>query len=187
MTSQDWKLGSVRAGEEAAWSYEPSYARQVMGGVERLVIAPGKEPIRLVRELLPLLPEPYWLLYVLVVPRSENAAGRYQSAQRHSREEVLALLDRFEAYLEKDGRHNLWIAAPPSGQLVYDRHDVIYAYGPITEIVARLKEKGFAEQEMIRVPVPHTHHYHEELDADELALLGHWEWVHSELQENDNL
>ena len=55
-----------------------------------------------------------------------------------------------------------------------DRHEVIYAYGPVAEIVARLKEKGFAEVDMIRMPVPHSHHFHEELDADEgdAGVLG---------------
>ena len=68
-----------------------------------------------------------------------------------------------------------------------DRHEVIYAYGPIAEIVARLKEKGFAEVEMLRTPVPHSHHFHEELDADEQAMLEYWEWIQSELQETDDL
>lgn len=97
------------------------------------------------------------------------------------------MLDRFENYFASDGRHNLWLAAPPAGQLVFDRHEVIYAYGPIAGIVARLKEKGFAEVDMIRVPVPHSHHFHEEQDADEHAMLAHWEWMHSELQETDDL
>ena len=99
MSSQKWKLGTVRAGQDVAWSYEPSYARQVVGGVERLVIAPGTAPMGLLRELLPLLPEPLWVLYVLVTPRGEATAGRYQSAKPHGRDEVLALLDRFEDYL----------------------------------------------------------------------------------------
>jgi hypothetical protein len=187
MTSRNWKLGTVRAGEDVAWSYEPSYARQVVGGVERLVIAPGTAPVALLRELLPLLPEPLWVLYVLITPRSDAPAGRYQSATPHTREEVLAMLDRFENYLANDGRHNLWLAAPPAGQLVFDRHDVIYAYGPIAEIIARLKEKEFAEVDMIRVPVPHSHHFHEELDAEENAMLAHWPWMPSELQETDDL
>jgi hypothetical protein len=187
MTAQKWKLGTVRAGEDVSFKYTPSYARQVVGGVERLVIAPGAAPIGLLRELLPLLPEPVWVLYVLVTPRSDAPAGRYQSAKPHTREEVLALLDRFESYLASDGRHNLWLAAPPAGQLVLDRHEVIYAYGPIAEIVARLNEKELAEVDMIRVPVPHSHHFHEELDADEQAMLAHWEWMQSELQETDDL
>ncbi len=187
MTAQKWKLGTVCAGKDAPWNCPPSYARQVVGGVERLVIAPGASPVAMLRELLPLLPEPIWVLYVLVTPRSEAPAGRYQSATAHSREEVLALLDRFENYLACDGRHNLWLAAPPAGQFVLDRHEVIYAYGKIAEIVARLKEKEFAEVEMIRVPVPHSHHFHEELDGDEQAMLEHWEWMCSELQETDDL
>jgi hypothetical protein len=187
MTSHKWKLGTVRAGADVAWSCEPSYARQVVGGVERLVIAPGVAPVALLRELLPLLPEPVWVLYVLITPRSEAEAGRYQSARPHPREEVVALLDRFENYFASDGRHNLWLAAPPAGQLVLDRHEVIYGYGPIAEMVGRLKEKHFAEVETIRVPVPHSHHFHAEMDEDERAVLEHWEWVHSELQETDDL
>jgi hypothetical protein len=187
MTSQNWKLGTVRAGKDVAWNYEPSYARQVVGGVERLVIAPGAAPIEFVRELLPLLPEPVWVLYVLITPRSDAPAGRYQSATPHPREEVLALLDRFESYLTTDGRHNLWLATPPAGQLVLDRHEVIYAYGPVAEIESRLKTKAFTETDMIRVPVPHSHHFHEELDAEEHEILAHWEWMHSELQETDDL
>jgi hypothetical protein len=158
-----------------------------MGGVERLVIAPGRGPVALLRELLALLPEPVWVLYVLITPRSEAPPGRYQSATAHTREEAAALLDRFENYFELDGRHNLWLAAPPAGQLVMDRHEVIYAYGPIAEMAALLKEKHFAEVEAIRVPVPHSHHFHEEMDEDERAVLEHWEWAHSELQETDDL
>jgi hypothetical protein len=67
------------------------------------------------------------------------------------------------------------------------RHEVIYAYGQIAEIVARLREKNFAEVEMISVPVPHSHHFHEEMDAEEREVLAHWEWVQSELQETDDL
>jgi hypothetical protein len=190
MTSKVWKLGTVRNGEDVECCYPPSFARQVIGGVERLVIAPGPDPIAKLRELLQLLPEPLWVLYVLVVPRgngSESAAGRYQSATPHSRDEVLALLERFEEFLAGDGRHNIWLAAPPAGQLVYDRHGVIYAYGPIAEIAARLKQQNFAEAETIRVPVPHSHHYHSEFDSDERAMLAHWEWLHSELQQQDDL
>jgi hypothetical protein len=40
---------------------------------------------------------------------------------------------------------------------------------------------------MIRVPVPHSHHFHEAMDAEESEVLGHWEWVQSELQETDDL
>jgi hypothetical protein len=187
MTSHKWKLGTVRSGQDVAWIYQPSYAHQVVGGVERLVIAPGPTPVALLRELLPLLPEPLWVLYVLVTPRSDAPAGRYQSSQPHTRAEVESMLERFENYFACDGRHNLWLAAPPAGQLVFDRHEVIYAYGPIAEIVTRLKTKDFAESEMIRVPVPHSHHFHEELDCDEHAILAHWEWLHSELQETDDL
>jgi hypothetical protein len=53
--------------------------------------------------------------------------------------------------------------------------------------VARLKEKNFAEVETIRIPVPHSHHFHEELDDDEKAILEYWEWGLAQLQETDDL
>ena len=187
MTTANWKLGTVRAGEDVEVRYAPSYARQVTGGVERLVIAPGRDSVALLKDLLESLPEPLWVLYVLVTPRGESPAGRYQSAAKHTRAEVMELLERFGPYLEHDGRHNLWLAAPPAGQLILDRHEVIYAYGPVAEIAAQLKENGFQEEDAIRVPVPHSHHFHAELDADEIAILNHWEWLHGELQETDDL
>ena len=187
MTTANWKLGTVRAGEDVEFHYAPSYARQVTGGVERLVIAPGHGPVALLTDLLEMLPEPLWVLYVLVTARGERAAGRYQSAQKHTRAEVLALLERFGPYFEHDGRHNLWLAAPPAGQLVLDRHEVIYAYGPVAAIAERLQENGFKEEDAIRVPVPHSHHFHAELDDDEKAILDYWEWLHSELQQTDDL
>ena len=177
----------MRAGEDVEVRYAPSYARQVTGGVERLVIAPGHGSVALLKDLLEMLPEPLWVLYVLVTPRGERPAGRYQSATQHTRADVLALLERFGPYLERDGRHNLWLAAPPAGQLILDRHEVIYAYGPVADIAGRLLENGFKEESAIRVPVPHSHHFHTELDTDEKAILDHWEWLHGELQETDDL
>ncbi len=180
----------MRAGQDTAWNCAPSYARQAVGGVERLVIAGGTDAVALLRELLELLPAELWVLYVLVVPRGageDAAAGRYQSAHKRTRQEVLALLDRYAEFLNGDGRHNLWLAAPPSGQIVYDRHNVIYAYGPLPSMIELLKRKGFAEVDNLHVPIPHTHHYHERFDADEEAMLAHWEWQKSELQETDNL
>ena len=172
MRPQKWKLGTVRAGQDVAWSYPAELCPPGNGRSGTTGDCAGRTPRWAAARTAALLPEPLWVLYVLVTPRSEAAAGRYQSATPHTREEVLALLDRFEKYFACDGRHNLWLAAPPAGQLVLDRHEVIYAYGPIAEIVARLKEKDFAEVEMIRVPVPHSHHFHEEMDAEERGDAG---------------
>jgi hypothetical protein len=182
-----WKLGTLREGADVEWNYEPSFARQVMGGMERLVIAPGVAPVVLLRGLLELLPEPLWVLYVLLTPLGGGEAGRYQSATPHSRAEVLALLERFEEFLECDGRHNLWLASPPAGQLVLDRHGVIYAYGPVAQIADELRNAGLEECDAIRSPIPHTHISHHALNDEQVAMQAHWPWVISELQETDDL
>ena len=82
------------------------------------------------------MPEPFFVLYVLVVSRKEeNETARYQSGEV-SRAEVQAFLERFEDYLENDGRHHIWIHSPESSAtLVYDNHDVIYCYGPLEILI----------------------------------------------------
>lgn len=103
-----YKLGNGAA-DDLPWANSPGWAIEELGKTERLVIAPPRETIHVLKALLNLLPEPLWLLYVLVVPRGEGASGRYQSPHPLSREDVTDFLATFEAFLERDGRHNLWI------------------------------------------------------------------------------
>ena len=69
--------------------------------------------------------------------------------------------------------------------LVYDRHNVIYAYGPLERFIAALESEGLTESKEVRFPVPHAHHYHAEFDVDERSVLKNEEWTLSPLHPGD--
>ena len=168
--------------------YADVWAREPMSGTERLTIAPSTNHVGLLKDLLDALPEPMWLLSVLVVPRGEGEAGRYQSPEPLSREEVTQLLAGFKDFLERDGRQNVWIrAASGTAMLVYDRHNLIYAYGDLTGFVSILTRHGLTEvpADSITVPDPHSHHYHAAFDSEAGRLLGSLAWNRTPLLEQD--
>ena len=69
--------------------------------------------------------------------------------------------------------------------LVYDRHNVIYAYGALDKFKKILTAQALAETPKIKVPSPHVHYYNKEYDADCRALLEYWSWQRSPLREQD--
>ena len=69
--------------------------------------------------------------------------------------------------------------------LIYDRHNVIYAYGPLNAWRDALAANGFTEAADVRFPSPHSHHYHQSLDAEEQRLFNHWDWHQTPLKESD--
>jgi hypothetical protein len=171
---------------ERRYEYQDVFAIEKTPRLERLVIAPTANQVSLMIELLRVMPEPYGILYVLVVPRSEAEAGRYQAANFKSRNETEDFLRRFKDFFENDGRHHIWIASPPSPDtLVYDRHNVIYAYGRLPEFETIALNRGLSKAEDVKFPSPHTHNYNAAFDRDEEDLLRHWPWVRSPLRDND--
>jgi hypothetical protein len=152
-------------------------AEKTSDGGSRLLIAPSTDQVELLIRLLQPMPEPFWLLYVLVVNRGDSELGRYQSPAPQTRDGAERFLRGFRAFLEKDGRHNVWIASASSADmLIYDRHNVIYAYGSLIEWRSILSEAGFSEIPLIRIPSPHSHHYHQSMDDEERRMVGYWEW-----------
>ena len=130
---------------------------------------------------------PFLLLYVLAIPRGGGEAGRYQNNYSFTAQQVREFLSSFTAFLEGDARHSLWIRSSDQGMLVHDRHNVIYAYGPLGRFVEVLDAAGLAESEEVRFPSPHVHHYHAEFDLDENRLLRNKEWwTLSPLQDADD-
>jgi hypothetical protein len=65
-------------------------------------------------------------------------------------------------------------------------HNVIYAYGRMTELEHVLSRRGLARVEKIEFPSPHTHNYHPIFDDDERDLLAYWEWEQSPLKNSDS-
>ena len=178
-----YKFGAVNGAQERSYQYSDTFALERTSGPERLVIAPSGQHVLLLCDLLSVMPEPFGVLYVLVVPRGQAEAGRYQIANPASRSEVESFLNTF---LEQDARHHIWIASAITSDLVvYDNHNVIYAYGRLSEFVHRLVKRGFKKEEAVRFPSPHVHKYNAIFDQDQGRLLNHWEWKRLPLQESD--
>src|SRR5215472_13782613 len=119
-----YKLGTFEP-EDREWNYGDVWATEITnGGGNRLVIAPAKGQIDILEALLQEMTGPFWVLYVLVIPRGEGEPGRYQSPEPQAESSILAFLHDFSDFLQKDGRHNVWIASESGSEmLIYDRHN----------------------------------------------------------------
>ncbi len=168
-----------------AYTYEGVVHHENQGGSNgRLVMAPATGQVALVKSLVSCLHEPLRLLYVLVVPRGANVMpGRYEAPEL-SRGEALDFLAEFSSFLEQDGRHHLWVASPGQGTVVYDRHNLIYAYGPLACYERQAVQQGLHAGRP-EVPSPHWHAYHPEFDASQNELLKRFGWIRSALRESD--
>lgn len=152
---------------------------------KRLQIGPTGNQIDLILQLADNLNPPYFILYVLVVKRLSNEYGRYESPTIDTKEELRDFLIEYKEYLETDGRHHIWIGTyDNSGLLIYDQHNVIFAYGQLDNFINTLKLKGYKEKEFA-FPFPHIHNFHEGNDIFEERILTHWDWDISPLGEND--
>jgi len=183
-----YKLGWMPDGQtEEPFVYPNVWAKEQTSGGERLAIAPRSGYVNLLEDLTSSFEEPFQLLYVLVVPRSEASPGRYQSEFSFDTSQLKSFLALYSDFLEQDARHNLWIR-PVSGQglLVYDRHNVIYAYGPVESFIATLTSAGLDESSAVGLPATvHVHHYHQEFDDAANRLLTQDKWIESPLRPGD--
>jgi len=127
---------------------------------------------------------PFHILYVLHTPRGEGVAGRYQSPLVQD-SELSDFLSRYSAFLKGDARFDLWIHSPGSnGTLVWDRHNLLYAYGPVECFTKALHGLGFSNGEP-NIPAPHQHFYREECDVDAFNILSAFSWRYSPLHPED--
>lgn len=190
-TTSDQKFSVVdAAGNSHAYLYPNQFAFDGTTGIDRLVIGAASKQIQLIIELGRGLPEPFGALYVLLTPRVAPNAGRYVTDALVSWAETQAFLWAFRRYFQGDGRHNVWITASPDGlhhggQLVYDSHNLIYAYGPIASYRRILQQAGFGEAESVTVPFPHSHSFVKEFDSEERRILNYWSWRHLPLAPED--
>ncbi|OON67426.1 hypothetical protein [Hymenobacter sp. CRA2] len=164
------------ASNEVAHDYGRVFEHERFEQFERLKIGASSAAIGLLRQLSECLPAPYFCLYVLVVSREGEEQGRYQSPPLETTAELTDFLQEFAPLLTTDGRHHLWAGATDkSGLLIYDRHNVIYAYGPLEAYKTALEALSYREQ-AFGFPVPHAHHFHAENDEQVRRLLAHWDW-----------
>jgi hypothetical protein len=182
-----YKFGQLNQnGDDVPYEYADIWAREKTSGPDRIAIAPRSHQTDLLYKLAECLEEPFLLLYVLVVPRSADEPGRYQSNYSFTLPQLRQFLTTYADFLEKDARHNLWIRPElGDGLLVYDRHNVIYAYDPLDKLVSKLISSGLTEADEVRYPSPHVHHYNSEFDSDQARILKEEQWTISPLRPGD--
>lgn len=189
MQPQSFKFGQFQDGNDTKvkqFFYPNIWNIEKFSGTERLIIAPESGQIDLIIELSQILPEPFGILYVLGVPRGGNEEGRYQNKQPVSRAEMEAFLNNFREFFENDARHHIWIVSLPSKSMfVYDKHNVIYAYGELEKFKQILIENDLTQSDVI-FPEPHIHSYNPKFDADETRVLTYAEWIKFPLAKGDN-
>jgi hypothetical protein len=172
-----WKFGHWVEGEALPFEYPEVYSVQSLGETERLAIAVRDRQVALLIELLEVLPEPFGMLYVLLESHRGYQPARYQSPEPTGRAETAAFLRAFSDYFERDGRHHLWLMSlPGQSTLVYDRHNVIYAYGPIDAFRSVLTARGLKEGK-IPFPTPHVHRSHRDFDEGEEGVMTYCGWM----------
>ena len=160
--------------------------RQPTSSGERLVIGPSSEHIEVMLAVARTwAAQQFYVLYVLLVSRNGAEPGRYQSPLIESFEDLQVFFYTHESFLESDARHHIWIGSPSNDVLlVYDQHNVIFAYGDLDGCERILASRGF-KQDKFWFPSPHAHSYEPTNDRQEEALLRYFPWHHSPLQKGD--
>ena len=179
------KLSYQQSDEWVAHSHPATFRTEVTSAGSTRVVAgvPAGDPLTFQR-LAESLEAPFMLLYVLHTPRGEGEAGRYQSPSL-SLGEAQAFLEQHAAFLSGDARFDLWIHSPgENATVIWDRHNLIHAYGPTGRYVSTLKALGF-EEGSPNLAFAHMHHYRQEFDNEAAAVLQAFAWRHSPLQAED--
>ncbi|MCC6953540.1 MAG: hypothetical protein IT290_05440 [Deltaproteobacteria bacterium] len=179
-------VSPTSSSEMIPFRHDNVFTRERTTGSDRLVVGPRTNHVRVLLDLASTWKGDYWLLYILAVSRTGHPAARYQTPVTLDFEELTEFFDSFGTFLEADGRHHLWVgSADQEGILVYDRHDIIYAYGALDEYEARLAQRGFRMGEA-KVPQTHEHQISSENDAQEGRILSYWEWLSVPLKPGDD-
>lgn len=181
------KFSSLVGTEFVPYCFPNTWDIEKTTGPDRLIIAPSSRQIELMIELAQAMPEPFGILYVLLVSRTDKEPARYQCPFPLERDEMELFLQTFQEYFESDGRHHIWLSSvPESSLLVYDQHNVIYAYGPLNQFELILGNKGL-RRGAVSFPDPHAHNYNEQWDGEEQRLLKYWDWLKSPLMAADEM
>ncbi len=179
------KLSHQVAGEWVPHSHQPNFSLISKDNVAPKIVAgiPSGDPALFAR-LVECLEPPYFLLYVLHTPRGEAEAGRYESPPV-SIEQFREFVNQFGSYISADARFDVWAhSSAEQATVVLDRHNQLFAYGPIEKFMSTLKSYGFSEG-LVDVSFPHQHHYRQEFDERAAAVLDAFEWAYSPLRTED--
>lgn len=179
------KIDALIGSDDVPFEYGNTFERETVGGLVRLRIGLDEAQDACVRELGLRLAGPFQLLYVLHTTRTGCELGRYESPGL-SAAQAQEFLDRFGPFLAQDARHDFWLRShDDDATIVLDRHNIVYAYGPLTVFEAALLRLGATPRGLPRIPDPHVHHYHQEWDESERNVLAALPWTRKPLRESD--
>ena len=169
-----------------AHDYGKVYAiQEIKGDDRRLCIAVSYDGSQVLRTLSRSLKEPFFLLYVLVIFRGGGKVGRYQSGEL-SQSLLDAMFGRYGEFWDSDGRHSVWLRSEADdATLVYERHNLIYAYGPLERFEIVLESLGYTRASKLSLSFEHEHHYYPEFDPLEQELTAKLADQRSDLQPGD--
>jgi hypothetical protein len=180
-----FKLGHSQNGDWVEYCY-PAVFRMPRSeqDSQRLVAGvPWGNP-RIFGKLVEVMDPPFYLLYVLHTSRGEGEPGRYQSPPMGG-QEVQQFLADFREFLSGDARFDLWAHSPAdNATVIWDRHNQVFAYGPLVRFENALRDLGFRAGDPI-IPMPHEHHYRAGFDHLAKQVLETLEWQYSPLLEED--
>ncbi len=179
-----FKLGHQVDGDWQEYSHPAVFSvAQTGSGREKVLTAAPHSDATIFATLAALLTPPFFLLYLLHTPRGEGLPGRYQSGEVDL-EEVEGFLRRHADLLRCDARFDLWLhSVTDQATIVWDRHDLIHAYGPTASFVAALDGLGFVPGTPT-IPAAHEHHYQPACDDQARAVLAS-DWRYSPLRPED--
>lgn len=167
------------------FAYANVFARERTSGPERLRIGAAEAQHRCVLLLARTLAGPYKLLYVLHTTRTGAPLGRYEGPEMDG-QQIEEFFHRFGRFLDEDARHDLWLHShDDNATIVLDRHNFIYADGPLDGFERVLVTAGVRRGALPEAPDPHMHHYHPECDDSERAILHALPWRMTPLRESD--
>jgi hypothetical protein len=179
------KIEAVSGDRTAPVDYGNTLSREVVGGVDRLCVGARAGQHRVVLDLASVLGGPYRLLYVLHTTRTGARLGRYESHELDA-EAIGGFFRHFGRFFNEDARHDVWLHShDDNATIVLDRHNIVYAYGPIDAFENVLLSAGFRRAADVGTLGSHAHHYHAEWDAQETEILTCLRWMITPLQETD--
>jgi hypothetical protein len=179
-----FKLGSISSEGIRRFRYPNAFQIERTTGPNRLLVRVEDTPLSWLWKLALPLAAPFSILYVLHTSRCGSQLGRYQSPSLDF-EATNGFIAEFYEFLTNDSRHDLWVHSSGSdATVVVDRHDLIYAYGPLEQFRAVLKD-GLSETRVEGPPYPHVHMYHAEYDESERKILRYFKWSRSPLLSGD--
>lgn len=179
------KIHALIGTQAESFEYGNTFVREDVAGRGRLQIGLNDTHDGCLQLFAGLLVGPFQVLYVLHTSRTGAAPGRYESPELNA-EAVDHFIRTFGRFLAEDSRHDLWLRShDDDATIVLDRHNIIYAYGPLDIFEGALLRIGVRPGKAPQIPDPHVHHYHHEWDESEREVLRALAWTITPLRHSD--